>query len=66
MDYGRHWQVSNIGKNTLLSCDELAAICIYTMESPLYIEMNIALRASDRKKVDPFLKYLLLIIKYIH
>jgi hypothetical protein len=38
--------------------DEVAALYLYTTESPFYRQLNVALRHPDRKKVGPYLGYL--------
>jgi hypothetical protein len=46
-----------------LSSDEVAAIRLYTMESPLYRCLNAALRNANRAKLGPFFLYLRLFLE---
>eukprot|EP00045_Choanoeca_perplexa_P010377 m.104703 g.104703 ORF g.104703 m.104703 type:complete len:568 (-) comp15257_c0_seq1:88-1791(-) len=46
-----------------LSSDEVAAIRLYTHESPLYRRLNAALRDANRAKLRPFFLYLRLFLE---
>jgi hypothetical protein len=50
----------------LLSDDEIAAIHIYTQETPLYSRLNQLLRARDRAQLKPWLPYLKLLLTAVH
>jgi uracil DNA glycosylase len=45
-----------------LSTDDVAALYLYTTESPLYRQMNAALRDQDRSRVAPYYAYLRLFL----
>ena len=55
-------------KNALLqlSVDQVAAIYLYTMESPIYMIVNEAMRARDVSSITPFLPYLRLILSGLY
>ena len=46
-----------------LSSDEVAAIRLYTMQSPLYRRLNAALRDANRANLAPYLLYLRLFLE---
>jgi uracil DNA glycosylase len=47
---------------TALSTDEIAAVHLYTTESPFYRKLNAALRQADRSQVTPWFPYLKLLL----
>lgn len=48
-------------KGSKLNADDIAALYLYTTESPVYRALNAALRDPDRKKITPWLGYLRLV-----
>eukprot|EP00455_Lapot_gusevi_P040224 TRINITY_DN4542_c0_g1_i1.p1 TRINITY_DN4542_c0_g1~~TRINITY_DN4542_c0_g1_i1.p1 ORF type:complete len:201 (-),score=43.73 TRINITY_DN4542_c0_g1_i1:198-770(-) len=49
-------------KSCPLSADQIAAIHLYTQESPFYKHLNLLLRNRDRGLLNPFLPYLALLM----
>jgi hypothetical protein len=47
---------------SLLSIDEIAAIHLYTQETPFYPTLNALLRSQDRGPLTPYLPYLRLFV----
>jgi len=45
-----------------LRSDEIAAIWLYTSDSPLYSKLNILLREEERQKIRPFFWYLRILL----
>ena len=56
----------NIEDERLLSVDEVAAIHLYTQESPFYSILNRGLRERDRSKIKAFLPFLRLMMSGLH
>ena len=48
---------------TLWHAEDVAALFLYTTESPVYRQLNAALRDPDRKKIDPWRGYLRLVFE---
>ena len=51
------------GTAASLSAEDVAALFLYTTESPVYRQLNAALRDPDRKKIDPWRGYLRLVFE---
>ena len=50
----------------VLTCNQAAAVCMYTLESSLYRELNRCMRARDRKALLPFFPYLRLLLTALY
>ena len=59
IDHGDNWATYN--GHTMLSNHEIAAIALYSMETPFFKALNTILRESGRNKAKPFLKYIMLL-----
>lgn len=46
-----------------LTAEDVAALYLYTTESPVYRQLNAALRDPNRKKIDPWRSYLRLVFE---
>jgi hypothetical protein len=54
------------GEREILSSDEIAAVNLYTQETPLYRKLNALLRKRSRKKLLPAFSYLRLLLTALH
>jgi len=53
-------------KGTSLTLDEIAAICLYTLETPLYSALNQRLREPKRERLRPYLPYIKLLLNGLY
>jgi len=64
-DIKKHIDQATIGckkVNTKLTLDESAAIYLYTMQTPVHIKLNDALRSENRNELEKWFPYLKLLI----
>jgi hypothetical protein len=54
------------GGSCILSEDEIAALHIYTLQSPFYEILNALLRSPDRNQLKPFFPYLNLVVTALY
>ena len=60
LKYAKHKRQNN--ENEILSLQEIAAIHLYTQESPFYAILNTRMRDEKRELLRPFLAYIKLLL----
>ena len=56
----------NLGNLADLTVDEAAAVCLYTMQTPLYSALNLALRDEDQVRLEPLRPYIKLLLTALY